>query len=119
MNKAGKVWGETAVVEHRHGVQVHVIKVKAEHFCSKHRHRYRFNRFYVISGFLDVLVWKDYGLVDVTRLDPGDSMVVLPGEWHRFECVTKDCVALEVYWTEAGCEDIEREDHGGRIGGAS
>lgn len=114
MRKAGKVWGETSLI-HANGVlEFHRITAVEGTHCSKHKHRYKWNGFFVERGELTVKVWQDeYDLCDETRLLPGDFMQVRPGLYHSFEAVV-DTVAFELYWAEFAHEDIVRETVGGK-----
>ena len=109
---AGKVWGKTEMV-HKNGVlEFHRIETKKGGECSKHKHQFKWNGFFVESGKLKIKVWKnDYDLVDETILGPGDFTQVKPGEYHSFECL-EDAVAFELYWAEFDHNDIVRETVG-------
>jgi len=109
---AGKCWGDTRVIENRNGVAVHLINVHHGGYCSWHKHASKYNRFVCLHGVMEIQVKKkDYNLIDVTRLEAGDSMTVPPGELHSFKALT-GAQALEVYWVEL-TEDIERISCGG------
>ena len=112
MNKAGKIWGQTELI-HKNGVlEFHRIDFKKGGVCSKHKHSYKWNGFYVVSGKMKISVWqKDYDLVDVTILNPGDFTAVKPGLYHTFEGI-EDGVAFELYWAEINHNDIQRENVG-------
>jgi mannose-6-phosphate isomerase-like protein (cupin superfamily) len=108
---AGKAWGSTATV-YSGAVDVEHLDINADGFCSIHMHKHKFNLFYVIKGLLEVRVEKaDQGLVDITLLRDGQSMVVAPGQYHQFIART-EVVGLEVYFTELS-EDILRKSSGG------
>ena len=109
---AGKVWGQTELV-HANGVlEFHRIEYKAKVTCSKHKHNFKWNGFFVESGEMIVRVWQnDYDLVDETVLKAGDFTQVKPGVYHQFEGV-KDGVAFELYWAEFNHDDISRETVG-------
>lgn len=110
--KAGKIWGLTELI-HANGVlEFHRIDFKSGGVCSKHRHKYKWNGFYVVEGSLLIRVWKnDYNLVDETVLGKGDWTRVKPGEFHQFEALS-DGTAFELYWAEFNHDDIERESVG-------
>ena len=112
MNKAGKIWGQTELI-HKNGVlEFHRIDFKKGGVCSKHKHSYKWNGFYVVSGKMKISVWqKDYDLIDVTILNPGDFTAVKPGLYHTFEGI-EDGVAFELYWAEFNHNDIQRENVG-------
>ena len=110
--KAGKVWGDTQLIEANNALEFHKITMLQGGYCSKHLHRYKWNGFYVSSGEMLVRIWqRDYDLVDETILGPGDYTKVQPGLYHQFECL-KDGVAYELYWAEFNHNDIVRENHG-------
>ena len=110
--KSGKIWGETELI-HANGVlEFHRIKFKKNVACSKHKHKFKWNGFFVESGKMKVLVWQnDYDLVDETILNAGDFMQVKPGVFHQFVGM-EDGVAFELYWAEFDHNDIERETVG-------
>jgi len=111
-NKAGKVWGETELILANSSLEFHRIDYKAGGVCSKHKHDYKFNGFYVVSGKMKIRVWqKDYDLVDETILGPGDFTAVKPGLYHTFEGI-EDGVAFELYWANFQHNDIQRESVG-------
>ena len=109
---AGKVWGQTELV-HANGVlEFHRIEYKAKGTCSKHKHNFKWNGFFVESGIMKVSVWqKDYDLKDETILKPGDYTKVKPGLYHQFECIESG-VAFELYWATFNHDDIVRETQG-------
>ena len=111
-NKSGKIWGQTELI-HANGVlEFHKIDYKAGGVCSKHKHQFKWNGFYVVSGKMKIRVWqKDYDLVDETVLGPGDFTRVKPGLMHSFEGL-EDGVAFELYWAEFNHDDIQRESVG-------
>ena len=114
---AGKIWGQTELV-HANGVlEFHRIEFKAKGTCSKHKHEFKWNGFFVESGQMKVLVWqegKQEGMVDETVLNAGDFMQVKPGLYHQFIGM-KDGVAFELYWAEFDHNDIQRESVGHKV----
>jgi len=111
--KSGKVWGLTEELLANGVLEFHRIEVKAGGFCSKHKHRFKWNGFFVESGSLQIRVYKEaYDLEDDTVLNEGDFMQVPPGEYHEFRAL-EDTVAFELYWAEFNHQDIVRENHGG------
>jgi len=113
--KAGKIWGQTELI-HANGVlEFHRIEYKKDVACSKHKHEFKWNGFFVESGKMMVKVWqKDYDLVDETILNPGDFMRVKPGVFHQFIGL-EDGVAFELYWAEFDHNDIKRETIGSKV----
>ena len=113
--KAGKIWGQTELI-HANGVlEFHRIEFKKNVACSKHKHKFKWNGFYVESGKMMIKVWQnDYKLVDETILNAGDFTRVKPGVFHQFIGL-EDGVAFELYWAEFDHNDIERESQGHRV----
>lgn len=112
MSKFGKVWGTTETIEANGSLEFHRVEINKGGVCSKHRHHYKWNGFFVESGKLLIKVWKNkYDLIDETILNPGEYTKVQPGEYHQFEAL-EDTVAYELYWVEFYHEDIERETVG-------
>lgn len=111
-NKAGKIWGQTELI-HANGVlEFHKIDFVKGGVCSKHKHKFKWNGFYVVSGKMKVRVWSgDYDLIDETILNSGDFTRVKPGFYHQFEGL-EDGVAFELYWAEFNHNDIIRESVG-------
>ncbi len=111
----GKVWGSTEPLIVTPLVEIHRINILPEAFCSIHKHNFKYNAFYCISGAMYIDVRKnDYDLVDTTRLGPGDITTVKPGEYHSFETKIVGAVALEIYYLNPiEASDIVRETCGG------
>jgi mannose-6-phosphate isomerase-like protein (cupin superfamily) len=117
--KSGKVWGVTELLEANGVLEFHRIEVNAGGVCSKHKHKYKWNGFFVERGEIIIRVWKnDYALIDETLLKAGQYTKVAPGEYHQFEAVT-DSVMFELYWAEFDHDDIERETIGYKNHGKS
>ena len=113
--KAGKVWGTTELIEHNSTFEFHRIEFKANHCCSEHYHKTKWNGFFVESGKMLVRVWQDdQGLVDETILEAGDVTQVKPGKIHQFEGL-EDGVAFELYWAEFNHDDIVRRTSGTEV----
>ena len=115
--KAGKIWGQTELI-HANGVlEFHRIEYKKDVACSIHKHKFKWNGFFVESGKMMVKVWQDgkqEGLVDETILEAGDFTQVKPGLFHQFIGL-EDGVAFELYWAEFDHNDIERKTQGARV----
>lgn len=115
MDIQGKVWGYTSSVFSNNNVEINYIEAKQGGFCSTHRHRCKYNMFYVLEGCLQIEVWKkDYKLIDKTELKPGCKMTICPGEYHRFIAIEQSR-AFEIYWVELTLSDIERKNVGGKL----
>jgi len=114
-----KVWGETAEVFYAPHCAVHYLRIEAgEHgtFCSRHYHKHRANRFVVISGEIDVVIYRERE--ERHRIKPGEAFDVPSQVVHRFE-VVKSGVMIEIYWPDSGFivirDDIERLEEGGEF----
>jgi len=106
------VWGTTEEIEANGVLEFHRIEMQEGGVCSKHKHEYKWNGFFVEEGIMKIRVWQnDYNLVDETILGPGQYMKVKPGVYHQFECVQSG-IAYELYWAEFNHNDIIRETVG-------
>ena len=104
--KTAKRWGTTEVLIDTPFCEVHRIEVGAGYACSRHKHRYKNNAFYVESGNLDVWM-QDRDKRATATLHDGDILNVPPGIEHQFRA-NNDVIAFEIYWP-AGCKpDIVR-----------
>jgi len=114
MIKAGKIWGQTELINADGGNELHRIEFKKGFKCSEHKHEFKWNAFYVETGKLLLRVWQDdeYKLIDSTWLSAGDLSIVPAGEYHQFHA-HQETEALEIYWTELSHNDIIRENVGG------
>ena len=111
-NVAGKIWGSTELILANSSLEFHRIDFRKGGVCSKHKHKYKWNGFYCMSGKMKVKIWQlDYDLVDETILNPGDFTAVKPQLYHSFEGL-EDGVAFELYWANFDHSDIERESVG-------
>lgn len=118
MARQGKVWGWTKLLYRYNNVEIHEVRINKDGYCSRHSHKHKSNQFYVMSGKLKVIIWKDYGngneLEDVTIVGSGEMCVVPPGDDHRFIAL-EDTHALEIYDVRLNPADIVRVDHGGML----
>jgi len=112
VNKAGKVWGVTELIDSNNVFELHRIKIKKGGVCSKHLHKHKWNGFFVEKGKLLIRCWKkNYNLTDETILNAGEYTKVPPLELHQFEAL-KETVCFEIYWANFDHDDIERETVG-------
>lgn len=111
----GKIWGYTSPIFNKNNVEVHIAEIKKGGYCSKHLHKYKYNRFVVLKGKLQISIWKKYAdqlLEDITILKASEECTVPPNEFHKFMALENTTV-LEIYWVELNEMDIVREDQGG------
>lgn len=114
--KFAKIWGETEPLLVTPLIEIHRIYVDPFTKCSEHYHARKWNAFYLISGRLNIHVEKkDYDLIDVTKLEPGDLTTVKPGEYHWFESEDDWAEALEIYYLEGLGDDIVRRTVGSLV----
>lgn len=112
MTIQGKVWGTTLEFFRNGIVSAHHLSIKKGGYCSKHVHRHKYNLFYVISGLLEISIWKDKTMEDKTILGPGQSSAVPPEFKHCFRALEKtECI--EIYQVLLVDPDIERDNQGG------
>ena len=112
MFKSGKIWGETEMILANNALEFHRIDYVKGGVCSKHKHEYKWNGFYCMTGKLKIKVWQQaYDLIDETILKPGDFTAVKPQLFHSFDGL-EEGVAFELYWAEFRHNDIQRESVG-------
>lgn len=113
MDVSGKVWGQTSKIFSKNNVEVYRIEGKRGGTSSMHRHTSKISQFFVEEGSIAVLIEKnDYDLTDRTVLSKGQSTIVKPNEYHKFEILEDNTVCYEFYWVELDGDDIERRDCG-------
>lgn len=105
--RQGKVWGTTQLGFAYNGTEAHGIVVTKGGYCSRHSHRTKWNRFQVLSGQLEVLLFRTETEYDKTIIGAGQITDVPPGIVHAFEAL-EDTIAVEYYWTVLDTEDIDR-----------
>ena len=112
MDRQGKNWGYTTEFFRNAMVSAHHLEIKMGGFCSEHRHQFKFNSFYVISGRLELTIWRGDGTKDVTVIGQGQSSAIPPGFFHKFRGIT-DVECIEIYQVLLIEPDIERRTKGG------
>lgn len=112
--KQGKIWGETEKVFDVGIFSVHFLNIIKGGYCSEHRHLQKSNKFYVISGRLEISIWTDEGIIDKTVLAKGQSTIIPINVFHKFEALT-DVQCIEIYEVIFCDEDIERRITGGLV----
>jgi len=116
-NKNGKIWGTTIPVLITPTVEIHHGFINLGFKCSEHKHEFKWNGFFCISGSIKIHVRKnDYDLVDVTTLYAGDFTTVRPNEYHWFQTDIEEAEILEIYYPQHITDDIVRKTVGGYIG---
>lgn len=116
--RQGKLWGETTEFFRNATVSAHHLNIKKGGYSSEHRHEHKSNLFYVISGVLEITIFRPlhgsdtYETYDVTVLRAGQTSTVPPGLFHKFKGL-EDTEAIELYQVELQEPDIERRRQGG------
>ena len=102
-----KVWGQTRELIDSPFYSKHELEVVAGGFCSLHYHRYRANRFLVVSGEIEVV--EVFGPQVVrTRLGPENTYDVPSLVPHMF-IVYRSGVVFEEYFSDRGGQ-VRRDD---------
>ncbi len=104
--KTAKRWGNTEVLIDTPFCEVHRICVVTKGVCSRHKHDYKNNAFYVESGRLLVLMEDGDEFIGIT-IGPGEIVNVPPGIEHQFKALS-DVIAFEIYWPDGCKPDIVR-----------
>lgn len=110
--KQGKDWGYTTAFFKSATVMAYHLEINKGGFCSEHRHRFKFNLFYIISGRLEITIWRENEKKDITVIGPGQSTIVPPGVWHQFRGL-EDTQCIEAYEVQLQEPDIQRRTQGG------
>ena len=111
--RQGKNWGYTTEFFRNAMVSAHHLEINEGGYCSEHRHEHKYNSFYVITGVLEITIWRDDKKnPDVTIIEAGQSTAIPPSFYHKFKAVTK-CEAIEMYQVLLIEPDIERRTVGG------
>ena len=66
--KSGKIWGLTELVHGNQVLEFHRVEIKSGGYCSKHKHQFKWNGFYVEDGCLQIKVWKK-GVADFDEIN--------------------------------------------------
>jgi quercetin dioxygenase-like cupin family protein len=112
MLKFTKSWGLTSPLFNKNNVEIHRIEGIKGGYSSEHKHSAKYNMFHVESGSIKIYVWINEDRPDITILKAGDSSILPPGTYHKFE-VLQNCVAYEIYWSELNTDDIVRRNSRG------
>ena len=110
--RQGKNWGYTTEFFRNAMVSAHHLEINEGGYCSEHRHKHKYNQFYILSGILELTIWHDDKVPDVTVIEGGQSTAIPPGFYHKFKALIK-CEAIEIYQVLLIEPDIERRTKGG------
>lgn len=105
--KAAKRWGTTEVVVANAFCELHRIVVRPQQKCSRHKHEFKNNGFYVEQG--ELIVWMEDGdQWAKIHLEGGDYVCVPPNIEHQFETWDRPAIAYEIYFPDGCKPDIVR-----------
>lgn len=116
-----KYWGWTQHIyldKHTEIARAHIV---TGGFCSKHLHENKTNRFHIINGILEIIVYRNNNEEKVV-LYPGMTLDIPSKIIHRMVCI-ENCDFIEIYWPDndkiLDSLDIVRYDNGGKniVGG--
>ena len=110
--RQGKKWGYTTEFFRNAVVSAHHLEITKGGICSEHFHEHKFNLFYVISGKLEITIFREND-IDITILQTGQTSAVPPGFWHKFRAL-EDTECIEMYQVLLIEPDIERRTEGGK-----
>jgi len=110
--RQGKKWGYTTEIFRNAIVSAYHLEINKGGFCSEHRHEHKFNLFYVTSGKLEITIFRENDVKDITVLQKGQSSAVPPGFWHKFKGL-EDTECIEIYQVLLIEPDIDRRTEGG------
>ena len=109
--RQGKDWGYTTEFFRNAMVSAHHLEIEKNGVCSEHKHEHKFNLFYVLIGSLEVTIWRENDVKDITVIGQGQATAVSPGFWHKFRALEKtECI--EVYQVLLIEPDIDRRTQG-------
>jgi len=108
MERIQKTWGERYKLFQNSTCEVNILYLRPQQRCSWHKHRTKYNQFFVIEG--EIAIKTEWGVAIVAK---EQIFTTKPGEWHEFQTRTKPAVVQEVMFVEYDAEDIERDELGG------
>ena len=112
MESIQKIWGTRMRIHLDDKIEIDLLYLKKDTFCSTHTHKNKINKFIVVAG--KVRIESELGY---TELNPNESFVVKPPMKHRF-FVLEPSIMIEMAYVEDGKidpNDINRETLGGKV----
>jgi quercetin dioxygenase-like cupin family protein len=107
-----KIWGERRRILLSKECEIDLLYLKKDTFCSTHRHEHKANKFYVVSGKIEIQTEFDKKI-----LIKDEHFSVYPPVTHRFVAL-EDSIIIELAYVTKGkidTEDIRRLTQGGKI----
>jgi quercetin dioxygenase-like cupin family protein len=105
-----KSWGVKTELFKNDLCEVSVLQLNAGQRCSWHRHRSKWNQFYVIEGSLTIKTEDGE-----TKVNQGQVFTTNPLQWHEFQTPDSQALVQEIMYVKYECEDIERRIKGGSL----
>jgi mannose-6-phosphate isomerase-like protein (cupin superfamily) len=106
-----KSWGVKTELFKNDLCEVSVLSLNPGQRCSWHRHRSKWNQFYVLEG--SIAIKTEDGETVVRK---GQVFTTNPLQWHEFQTPDGPALVQEIMYVKYECEDIERTVKGGRLG---
>jgi mannose-6-phosphate isomerase-like protein (cupin superfamily) len=111
MDNIFKVWGTRQRILINSLVEIDLLNIKKDGFCSEHHHINKINKFVVVSGAFEIKT--PFG---TKILYEGEDFTIEPPMIHRFKALT-DSIVIEMAYVKEGIidpNDIIRRKQGGR-----
>lgn len=112
MERTRKTWGEKWTLFENDLCEVSLLYLKPNQRCSWHYHRTKFNLFFVVEGFLQIML-DDGVSTGISELEKHGIFTTRPGEWHEFITADMEAIVIEIMYVKYNPEDIFRKDQGG------
>ena len=112
MESIFKIWGQRRRILLNDKVEIDLLYLKKNYFCSTHTHKFKENKFIVISG--KIIIDTEFDSIMLTK---NNSWIVSPPLKHRFYAI-EDSIMIECASVRKGNideNDICREKQGGRM----
>lgn len=110
MSISHKSWGTKISLFANDLCEVSILRLNENQRCSWHRHRAKWNQFFVISGELQIKTTEG-----VANVKAGGLFTTNPQQWHEFRTPFGPAVIQEIMYVRYEAEDIERLQVGGPI----
>lgn len=113
MRSENKVWGCTIELFRNNTMSVHHLEIKKGGYCSEHKHGQKVNKFYIVEGRLEIIMWKNgEEIINIISSNAITYIHIPIGTWHKFHALT-DVKCIEIYDYTYDGMDIERRAEGG------
>ena len=106
-----KVWGNSRCIFKSDTSTTHLVNIKRGGYCSEHCHAKMTNRFVILSGKINVTVYRNNIPIN-NLLTESEIFDVSPDIYHRFEAL-EDSVIIEIYEDKIDKNDIIRRTESG------